>query len=255
MTDHHIPGESRGGEHADLPTDAGRPVRYGWGGAGRRKGDRGVEAAAVPGQGVPPAADANLAGNAVAPLRSLRDAGQALRDGDVLAYPTEGVFGLGADPFNAAAVARIFTLKQRPPTVGVLLIASRIEQVLPLIDLSALDAATRARVWAEVNDTWPGPMTWVFPRASVIPEWVTGGHAGIALRVTAHPPAAALCDAFGGALVSTSANLHGQPPARDTATLLDYFGTRLDGFVDAPLGTQEGATPIRDALTGAWLRQ
>lgn len=226
---------------SQLGADAeARPLRYGWGGAGRRKSDRGMDS-------VPSLASPGP--------RSMREAGQALRDGQVLAYPTEGVFGLGADPFNADAVAQIFTLKQRPAAVGVLLIASRIEQVLPLIDLSGLDDAARARLWAEVNPTWPGPMTWVFPRAAVVPDWVTGGHDGIALRVTAHAPAAALCDAFGGALVSTSANIHGAPPARDSATLLRYFGTALDGIVDAPLGAQQGATPIRDAVTGAWLRR
>jgi L-threonylcarbamoyladenylate synthase len=223
----------------------GRPIRYsyGWGGAGRRKSDPDTDAAH-------PATTSDADGP-----RSMREAGRALRDGQVLAYPTEGVFGLGADPFNADAVAQIFTLKQRPATVGVLLIASRIEQVLPLIDLSSLDDAARVRLWAGVNATWPGPMTWVFPRAARVPDWVTGGHTGIALRVTAHAPAAALCDAFGGALVSTSANLHGEPPAHDRETLLRYFGTALDGIVEAPLGGQKGATPIRDAISGDWLRR
>lgn len=75
--------------------------------------------------------------------------------------------------------------------------------------------------------------TWVFPRSAAVPDWVAGAHAGIALRVTAHEPAAALCHAFGAPLVSTSANPHGQPPARDLATLERYFGERLDGALDA----------------------
>jgi L-threonylcarbamoyladenylate synthase len=83
---------------------------------------------------------------------------------------------------------------------------------------------------------------------------VAGTHAGIALRVTAHAPAAALCRAFGGALVSTSANPHGQPPARSAQVVAGYFGDALDGMLDAPLGDSEQPTTIRDALTGAIIR-
>jgi len=109
-------------------------------------------------------------------------------------------------------------------------------------------------VLAQVQASWPGPNTWIFPRTAAVPAWVAGGHAGIALRVTAHAPAAALCRAYGGALVSTSANPHGSPPARSAATVLDYFGGALDGVLDAPLGGQERPTVIRDALTGAIIR-
>jgi L-threonylcarbamoyladenylate synthase len=84
--------------------------------------------------------------------------------------------------------------------------------------------------------------------------WFAGAHSGIALRVTAHEPAAALCRAFGGALVSTSANPHGQPPARDAATVAQYFGAALEGLLDAPLGGQASPTMIRDALSGAIIR-
>ncbi|HUH54344.1 MAG TPA: Sua5/YciO/YrdC/YwlC family protein, partial [Rhodanobacter sp.] len=102
--------------------------------------------------------------------------------------------------------------------------------------------------------SWPGPHTWILPRAADIPEWIAGAHAGIALRVTAHAPAAALCRAYGGALVSTSANPHGSAPARAADTVASYFGDALDGLLDAPLGQQERPTTIRDALTGATIR-
>ena len=83
---------------------------------------------------------------------------------------------------------------------------------------------------------------------------IAGAHAGIALRVTAHAPAAALCRAYGGALVSTSANPHGSAPARTADTVASYFGDALDGLLDAPLGQQDRPTTIRDALTGATVR-
>ena len=180
----------------------------------------------------------------------LDDAAALLRGGGVLAYPTEAVFGLGCDPHDRAAFERIFELKQRPPTQGVLLIAADFAQVERYIERSAVPA----EVLAQVQASWPGPNTWIFPRSAAVPDWVAGAHAGIALRVTAHEPAAALCRAWGGALVSTSANPHGQPPARTAVAVEAYFGERLDGLLDAPLGGQERPTVIRDALTGAIIR-
>lgn len=173
-----------------------------------------------------------------------------LHGGGVLAYPTEAVFGLGCDPHDQAAFERLFALKQRPSTQGVLLIAADFAQVERYIDL----AAVPGDVLRQVQDSWPGPYTWVFPRSAALPDWVAGAHAGVALRVTAHAPAAALCRAFGGALVSTSANPHGQPAARTAQTVADYFGDALDGLLDAPLGGQASPTMIRDALTGAMIR-
>lgn len=170
--------------------------------------------------------------------------------GGVLAYPTEAVFGLGCDPHDRLAFERLFALKQRPSTQGVLLIAADFAQVERYIDFTAVPRA----VLQQVRASWPGPHTWIFPRSAEVPAWVAGDHAGIALRVTAHEPAAALCRAFGGALVSTSANPHGQPPARDAQVVADYFGDALDGLLDAALGGQLSPTVIRDALTGAIIR-
>ncbi|GLQ88207.1 L-threonylcarbamoyladenylate synthase [Dyella flagellata] len=183
-------------------------------------------------------------------LTELADAGSLLRNGGVIAYPTEAVFGLGCDPYDQAAFERIFALKQRPATQGVLLIAAEFAQITRYVDM----AKVPTDVLAQVRASWPGPYTWVFPRSAQVPDWVAGAHAGIALRVTAHEPAAELCRSFGGALVSTSANPHGQPPARDLATVTAYFGEAVDGVVDAPLGGASQPTTIRDALTGAIIR-
>ncbi|RDS84114.1 L-threonylcarbamoyladenylate synthase [Dyella psychrodurans] len=177
-------------------------------------------------------------------------AADVLHRGGVIAYPTEAVFGLGCDPHDRKAFERIFELKQRPATQGVLLVAADFAQVERYIDT----AKVPAEVMVQVHASWPGPFTWVFPRSDAVPDWVAGAHAGIALRVTAHAPAAALCRAYGGALVSTSANPHGEPPARDLATLARYFGDALDGVLDAPLGGAATPTTIRDALTGGIIR-
>ncbi|WP_130620682.1 L-threonylcarbamoyladenylate synthase [Dyella amyloliquefaciens] len=183
-------------------------------------------------------------------LADLDAAAALLRRGGVLAYPTEAVFGLGCDPHDQGAFEHVFALKQRPATQGVLLIAADFSQVERYIDLSAVPS----EVLAQVRASWPGPHTWIFPRSPAVPDWVAGAHAGIALRVTAHAPAAALCRAFGGALVSTSANPHGEPPARTAATVEAYFGDALEGMLDAPVGDQQKPTVIRDAISGAIIR-
>jgi L-threonylcarbamoyladenylate synthase len=183
-------------------------------------------------------------------LAELDAAAALLRGGGVLAYPTEAVFGLGCDPHDQAAFERLFALKQRPATQGVLLIAADFAQVERYIEL----AAVPSEVLQQVRASWPGPHTWIFPRSADVPSWVAGAHAGVALRVTAHEPAAALCRAFGGALVSTSANPHGRSPARAAHTVAEYFGDALDGLLDAPLGGQSSPTMIRDALSGAIIR-
>jgi len=174
----------------------------------------------------------------------------ALRAGAVIAYPTEAVYGLGCDPHDKAAVARLFGLKQRPLTQGVLLIAADFAQVEKYIDLARLPNEALARVRA----SWPGPHTWVLPRAAATPSWLTGAHSGIALRVTAHAQAAQLCRAFGDAIVSTSANRHSHAPARSANEVRAAFGDDLGYILDGPTGELDRPTPIRDAISGEQLR-
>ena len=194
--------------------------------------------------------DASRVASAMLNTTDIARVADALRAGGVVAYPTEAVFGLGCDPYDRAAFDRLFALKQRPPTQGVLLIAADFAQVEPYIDRAALSDEVVERV----RSTWPGPHTWIFPRAASVPAWLAGAHAGIALRVTAHEPAAALCRAFGGAVVSTSANRHGEPPARSADEVRAAFGSEIDALLDAPVGGLERPTPIRDAISGASVR-
>ncbi|HET7162610.1 MAG TPA: Sua5/YciO/YrdC/YwlC family protein [Rhodanobacteraceae bacterium] len=181
-------------------------------------------------------------------VEEVEAAAALLRAGGVLAYPTEGVYGLGCDPDDRAAFDRIFAMKHRPPEQGVLLIAASFEQVMPWIGDASEAALGRARA------AWPGAHTFIFPRSARVPEWIAGGHAGIALRVTAHVPSAVLCSAFGGPIVSTSANRHGEPPARSAADVHAIFGDEPDGVLDAPLGGLDRPTPITNAVSGAIIR-
>ena len=181
---------------------------------------------------------------------NIQAAVDALRAGGVIAYPTEAVYGLGCDPLDRAAVERLFALKRRPPTQGVLLIAADFAQVDKYTDRAAVPPAALQRALAR----WPGPYTWIFPRAAWVPEWLTGAHSGIAVRVTAHPLAAALCRAFGAPIVSTSANCHGEAPARSAVQVRTTFGNELSYILDGELGGLERPTPIRDVISGELLR-
>ena len=173
---------------------------------------------------------------------------RTLRGGGVLAYPTEGVWGLGCDPWNEQAVRRLLALKGRSESKGLILIAGAVEQVSSL--LRAL-SPVRLRT---VLDTWPGPVTWVVPATPGLPGWLTGGKPGLAVRVSAHTGVAALCAAFGGPIVSTSANPSGRPAALTELAARRYFRQHLDGVLPGPLGTQMGPSEIRDALSGRVLR-
>ena len=178
------------------------------------------------------------------------DAAQALHRGGVIAYPTEAVWGLGCDPFAEAAVMRLLAIKQRPVDKGVILVAGALEQFEGLLDWSLLPTDRSEAVFA----TWPGPHTWIVPATGRVPHWITGTHEGVAVRLSAHPTVVAVCAAFGGPIVSTSANIGGEPPAFTRAALDASLLAQLDGITDGETGGLAAPTPIRDARTGAQLR-
>jgi len=172
----------------------------------------------------------------------------AIRAGGIVAYPTEGVWGLGCDPANREAVERLLQLKGRSAEKGLILLAAEETQLAPWI--APLDPAMAERI----RGTWPGPVTWVVPAIDDCPSWLTGGRRTLAVRITAHPPARALCVASDTALVSTSANSSGETPLDGPAALRDAFGPALDAVLEEPLGRLHGPTEIRDVRTGAILR-
>ncbi len=170
--------------------------------------------------------------------------------GGVIAYPTEGVWGLGCDPRNEQAVMRILAIKQREVEKGLILIAADEAQLAPFVSMEALGEEQRAVVRA----TWPGAATWIVPASATAPRWITGMHDGIAVRVSAHPPVIALCTAFGGALVSTSANRAGNDAPTQRSGLDPEVLALLDGVLAGETGGLLQPTPIRDARSGAILR-
>ncbi len=179
---------------------------------------------------------------------ALQVAVDALRAGGVIAYPTEAVWGLGCDPDDDAALTRLLRLKARDPAKGVILVAGRIEQFAPWL------AGLPVELHAPLAASWPGPHTWLVPDNGRTRALVRGCHERVALRVSAHPLVAALCDAFGGPIVSTSANHAGEPPAMSAEQVRAAFGDALDAVVEGELGGLERPSVIRDLVTGRVLR-
>ncbi len=175
------------------------------------------------------------------------DAANALRKGRLIAYPTESIWGLGCDPFNETAILELLKLKNRDINKGLILIASNWEQIKDLtkpIDPSILQNAF---------DHWPGLFTFLFPASTKAPKWITGDHDSIALRITNHPIAKALCDEFGGPIVSTSANISSMPVVQNIQEAKQLFQNQVDCYVEGETG---GAKPskIIDIITGKVLR-
>ncbi|MCG5502014.1 Sua5/YciO/YrdC/YwlC family protein [Ectothiorhodospira lacustris] len=181
-------------------------------------------------------------------LTDIADAAALIRGGGVIAYPTEAVFGLGCDPRNEIAVHRLLQIKRRLPDQGLILIGADFVQLAPF--LRPVDARLQVQAMA----TWPGPHTWLWPARPDAPRWLTGVHDTLAVRITDHPLAAALCRAADMALVSTSANLSGQPPGRDADTVNAALGELLDGILEGPTGGREHPSEIRDLQTGRQIR-
>lgn len=179
---------------------------------------------------------------------ALRRALHVLRQGGVIAYPTEAVYGLGCDPLDGAAVQRLLELKGRLLHKGLILIAAELSQLLPLIQPPSADRLQLLR------ESWPGPVTWVVAARPELPFWLRGNHTTVAVRVTGHPLAAALCRAFGGALVSTSANPAGLPPARSPLAVRRYFGGRVNQILHGATGGLRRPTEIRSLADGRVLR-
>ncbi|MFA5241391.1 MAG: Sua5/YciO/YrdC/YwlC family protein [Sulfuricella sp.] len=190
---------------------------------------------------MPSAATAVLTAARVRKLRA------HLRQGGVIAYPTESCYGLGCDPRNRRAVMKILRLKGRPQRKGLILIGADFSQLQTYV--APLDDAQ----WQQIAPSWPGPVTWLLPAARRTPVWLRGGHRSIAVRVTAHSLAAHLCRVLGMALVSTSANRSGKRPARSYKECVRLFG---DSVLTLPgrIGRRKRPSTIRDLLTGNAVR-
>ncbi len=184
---------------------------------------------------------------------SVAEAASCLKKGQVLAYPTEAVWGIGCDPFNAQAFAEILKLKQRPIEKGVILLAANVSQVEHL--LTELSPEMRCQVIESWSSRAPTERatTWLLPAGDEIPAWIKGSHTKVAVRVTTHPLCVALCHAFNGFIVSTSANPAGLEPARSLQEASQYFGSSLN-YLNGDLGLSREPSKIIDAESGEIIR-
>jgi L-threonylcarbamoyladenylate synthase len=172
----------------------------------------------------------------------------------VIAYPTESVWGLGCDPDSLPAVEKLLRLKGRSASKGLILIAASAEQFAPYLTGLESDALKRFQTPQQK------PTTWLVPSNGCVPEWISGGHDTLALRVTDHPLAAALCRLFGGPLVSTSANPQGRPAATSAEQVQAYFGQAAEGnAIDAQtpgtVGDAIKPSEIRYLISGEIVRE
>ena len=202
---------------------------------------------------------------------SISQAAQSLKEGQLLAYPTESVWGIGCDAYNQQAVQRILDIKQRPQAKGMIVITDSVERLAPL--LSSLTDEQRDPIlksWqtdsGHNNDDglqYKQAHTWLLPipqtLATTIPSWITGQHQTVAVRVIAHPIIRQLCQQLVsvhnpfGLLVSTSCNPSGQPPAMIFDDAYAYFGEHISYLRAETLGYTL-PSQIRDATTGLVIR-
>ena len=181
-------------------------------------------------------------------MTQIQQAVAVLKSGGIVAYPTEAVYGLGCDPHNEQAIQRLLDIKQRDVAKGLILIASSYEQLQPY--LIELDAVAEARVL----NSWPGPHTWIIPARRSVSTLIRGNFNSLAVRVSDHPLVRALCDGFGGAIISTSANRASEPPARNAQQVREIFADEVDFIVEGDTGGLNRPTEIRDAISNEIVR-
>ena len=162
-----------------------------------------------------------------------------LRNGGVIAFPTDTAYGLGADPFNESAVGRIFQLKGRPETKPILLLVDSLdmaEQIIQPGDLFQIVAST----------FWPGPLTVITQAATSLPTNVTAGSGTIALRWPTAPFATTVIHRLGGPITATSANRSGMPSSISADEVREQFGDSLDALIDGGQLPSRGGSTLLD---------
>ena len=153
-------------------------------------------------------------------------AAATLKSGGLVAFPTETVYGLGADASNPAALARLFAAKGRPADHPVIVHLAGAEQMLGW----AIEIPDIA--WTLAQRFWPGPLTLIVKRASHVIDAVTGGQDTVGLRVPSHPMAQALLEAFGGGIAAPSANRFGHISPTTAQHVRDEFGDAVELVLD-----------------------
>jgi L-threonylcarbamoyladenylate synthase len=185
----------------------------------------------------------------------LRDqAIEALNCGDLIAYPSEAVWGLGCDPFNRLAVDKLLSLKSRSVDKGLILVAADLDQCKRITRHLPSELFNRLQTNCQPTAVIQRATTWLVPSNDSIPVWITGQFDTVAIRVSSHPIVAELCQAFGGMIVSTSANPQGKAAATNQHQAERYFSNRVRVYVEGDLGGQQQTSELRHLVTNEILR-
>jgi len=179
---------------------------------------------------------------------------KALKQGDLIAYPTEAVWGLGCDPFNAKAVDKLLSLKGRTVDKGLIVVAANVDQCRLITQHLPPELRSRFQTHCERVEPTQRATTWVIPNNNAMPRWITGQFNTVAVRVSRHPIVVELCQAFDCMMVSTSANLSGQVAAQNRHQVEDTFLNRVQVYVDGSLGGQQQTSELRHLVTNEVLR-
>lgn len=182
-------------------------------------------------------------------LTSLIYCTKMLRDKNVIAYPTESMFGLGCDPSSKIAVKKLLFLKKRNIDKGLILVASKYHQIKKYINEDALSIQQRKKIFLH----WPGPFTFLLPASSSAPYWLTGKFNTIAVRISAHIGIIKLCNFFGKALVSTSANITKMIPCTTREEIFRCFGKNFP-LLHGNIGNEKNPSTIINIITGQLIR-
>ena len=198
-----------------------------------------------------------MGGFIVAPLlRSSSDliaAAASLNHSGVIAYPSETVYGLGCLPNNTDAIKRLLAIKKRPVEKGLILIGANQQQLSPYI--ADLDDQLWQKITQSRNDNAAHrTTTWIVPAAKSVNRWIRGNRDTLAVRITQHIDAHALCLACNSALISTSANESGWPPAQNHTDLSPALLSQLDYLLRGECGNDSVPSRIEDIISGKIIR-
>ena len=177
------------------------------------------------------------------PEKDLKQFCEKLKAGEVVAAPAEGVYGYCADPFNKNALEKLLAIKNRTAGKGFITLIRNLQ------DLEGLTQTLSGGHIKEVKKYWPGPVTFIIPAAEGVPELLTGGRGTVAVRLPRSDYMQEYLEAWGGPLVSTSANISGQMPAthyRDLSN--EVFALKASSQLTG------GISQVMDLITGQLLR-
>jgi L-threonylcarbamoyladenylate synthase len=157
---------------------------------------------------------------------AVEEAVQRIRSGGIIAYPTETFYGLGVDPFNPAAVGRLFAVKGREPGKPIPIIIDELSRAEGIVGIISQESRTL------IGKFWPGPLTLLFVASSRLSSELTGGTGKVGIRIPSHSIALRLLRAAGQPITATSANLSGEPGATSAARVHEMLGEHLDLIID-----------------------